>query len=97
MAHARRDSTGFALLLLDLDRFKQINDSLGSEVGDRVLIEVGERIKTCLRQGDLLARLGGDQFALLVHGSDQRAPKRRPRACSTSPDAATPSTAASSR
>ncbi|HEY6512551.1 MAG TPA: EAL domain-containing protein [Burkholderiaceae bacterium] len=72
LAHARRDSTGFALLLLDLDRFKQINDSLGSEIGDRVLIEVGERIKTCLRQGDLLSRLGGDQFALLVHGSDQR-------------------------
>ena len=68
LAHARRDGTGFALLLLDLDRFKQINDSLGSEVGDRVLVEVGERIKTCLRQGDLLARLGGDQFALLVHG-----------------------------
>jgi diguanylate cyclase (GGDEF)-like protein/PAS domain S-box-containing protein len=72
LAHARRDGAGFALLLLDLDRFKQINDSLGSDVGDRVLIEVGERIKTCLRQGDLLARLGGDQFALLVHGSDQR-------------------------
>jgi diguanylate cyclase (GGDEF)-like protein/PAS domain S-box-containing protein len=72
LAHARRDGSGFALLLLDLDRFKQINDSLGSEIGDRVLVEVGERIKTCLRQGDLLARLGGDQFALLVHGSDQR-------------------------
>jgi diguanylate cyclase (GGDEF)-like protein/PAS domain S-box-containing protein len=72
LAHARRDGAGFALLVVDLDRFKQINDSLGSEVGDRVLIEVGERIKTCLRQGDLLARLGGDQFALLVHASDQR-------------------------
>jgi len=72
LAQARRDGTGFALLLLDLDRFKQINDSLGSDVGDRVLVEVAERTKTCLRQGDLLARLGGDQFALLVHGSDQR-------------------------
>ena len=72
LVHAQRDGTGFALLLLDLDRFKQINDSLGSDVGDRVLVEVAERIKTCLRQGDLLARVGGDQFALLVHGSDQR-------------------------
>jgi diguanylate cyclase (GGDEF)-like protein len=73
LAHARRDRAGFALLLLDLDRFKQINDSLGSEAGDRVLIEVAERGKTCLRQGDVLARVGGDQFALLVHRADQRA------------------------
>jgi len=72
LAHAQRDRAGFALLLLDLDRFKQINDSLGTEVGDRVLIEVAERGKTCLRQGDLLARVGGDQFALLVHGAEQR-------------------------
>jgi diguanylate cyclase (GGDEF)-like protein/PAS domain S-box-containing protein len=72
LAHARRDHAGFAVLLLDLDRFKQINDSLGSEAGDRVLVEVSERAKTCLRQGDLLARVGGDQFALLVHSADQR-------------------------
>ena len=72
LAHAQRDRAGFALLLLDLDRFKQINDSLGTEVGDRVLIEVSERGKTCLRQGDLLARVGGDQFALLVHRAEQR-------------------------
>ena len=72
LAHAQRDRAGFALLLLDLDRFKQINDSLGTEVGDRVLIEVAERGKTCLRQGDLLARVGGDQFALLVHRAEQR-------------------------
>jgi diguanylate cyclase (GGDEF)-like protein len=72
LAQAQRDRAGFALLLFDLDRFKQINDSLGSAAGDRVLIEVAERAKTCMRQGDLLARVGGDQFAMLVHGADQR-------------------------
>jgi diguanylate cyclase (GGDEF)-like protein len=72
LAQAQRDRGGLALLLLDLDRFKQINDGLGNAAGDRVLVEVAERIKTCLRQGDLLARTGGDQFALLVHGADQR-------------------------
>ena len=72
LAHARRDSSTFALLLLDLDRFKQINDSLGLATGDRVLVEVADRIRTCMRQGDLLARIGGDQFALLVHQADLR-------------------------
>ena len=72
LAHARRDHSGFAVLLVDLDRFKQINDSLGQALGDRVLLEVAERIKTCMRQGDLLARVGGDQFALLVHQADRR-------------------------
>ncbi len=70
---ARRRDGALSLLLLDLDRFKQINDSLGNEVGDRVLLECADRIKTCLRQGDVVARMGGDQFALLVHEADSRA------------------------
>ena len=69
---ARRSAGSLALLLLDLDRFKQINDSLGHAVGDRVLLDCAERLKTCLRQGDQVARMGGDQFALLVHEADQR-------------------------
>ncbi len=69
---ARRSDTTLALLVLDLDRFKQINDSLGHAVGDRVLQEAAVRLKASMRQGDVVARLGGDQFALLVHEADQR-------------------------
>ena len=67
---SRRDGGSFALLLIDLDRFRHINDSLGHETGDRVLVDVAQRIQACMRADDLLARIGGDQFALLVEGAD---------------------------
>lgn len=67
ITHASRSNGEFALLFLDLDNFKQINDSLGHPFGDRVLIEVTERLKNCLRQVDTAARLGGDEFVLLLH------------------------------
>lgn len=70
LSMSRRDATPFALLYVDLDRFKHINESLGEQVGDRVLLEVTDRIKGCLRQVDTVARLGGDEFALLIHGAD---------------------------
>ncbi len=70
---SRRDSSTFALLVIDLDRFRQINDSLGHDVGDRVLLDVAQRIQGCLRHDDLLARLGGDQFAVLVRPADAAA------------------------
>ena len=67
---ARQSDTGFAVLFLDLDRFKIINDSLGHPFGDRVLQLVAERLQTCLRQTDMLCRLGGDEFVIYLHGGD---------------------------
>lgn len=67
---ARATDTGFAILFLDLDRFKIINDSLGHPFGDRVLQLVAERLQACLRQTDMLCRLGGDEFVIYLHGAD---------------------------
>ena len=69
-ARSRRAGEGFALLLVDLDRFRQINDSLGHDIGDEVLRTVAQRIQGCLRTGDEIARVGGDQFAMLVPSAD---------------------------
>lgn len=59
----------FAVLFLDLDRFKVINDSLGHAVGDKLLIAIAERLTACVRPGDVVARLGGDEFTILLHRS----------------------------
>ena len=64
---ARPAGGRFAVLYLDLDRFKIVNDSLGHMVGDELLTAVSRRLESCLRQGDALARLGGDEFAILLN------------------------------
>lgn len=70
IAAANRSETSLALLYLDLDRFKAINDSRGHHAGDQVLQAVAQRLRDCLRGSDLVARLGGDEFAIVLQGSD---------------------------
>ncbi|HEY7653818.1 MAG TPA: EAL domain-containing protein [Methylomirabilota bacterium] len=66
LTRAEHGGANVAVLFLDLDRFKILNETLGHEVGDRLLLEVGHRIASCLRPEDTVARLGGDEFALLL-------------------------------
>ena len=63
-------TTGVALLLIDLDHFKEINDSFGHQTGDALLRQIGPRIRQVVRRNDLVARLGGDEFAVLLYGAD---------------------------
>ena len=65
-----------ALVLLDLDLFKQVNDTLGHHVGDQLLVAVARRLVSCVRPDDVVARLGGDEFALVLDGGDVRAAER---------------------
>ena len=66
IANAKRENTHLAVLFLDLDRFKNINDSLGHAVGDALLVQVAYRLRTMLRENDTAARMGGDEFTILV-------------------------------
>jgi len=65
---AKRHKTEIALFFIDLDHFKQINDSLGHLIGDKVLVAVTERLKAKIRKEDTLARLGGDEFTIIIEG-----------------------------
>ncbi|MCD6384668.1 diguanylate cyclase [Candidatus Sumerlaeota bacterium] len=66
LAHARRNREKLAVMLLDLDRFKNINDTLGHDMGDKLLKSVGNRLKRTLRRSDTVSRMGGDEFLLLL-------------------------------
>lgn len=68
MEQAKCSQESFAVMCLDFDRFKWVNDTLGHDIGDELLIHFVERVQTCLRKNDTLARLGGDEFAILLPG-----------------------------
>jgi diguanylate cyclase (GGDEF)-like protein len=70
--YERRRSGVYSILMLDLDRFKNVNDSLGHAAGDALLRQVAQRLKSTLRDGDVLARFGGDEFAIIQAGSDDQ-------------------------
>jgi diguanylate cyclase (GGDEF)-like protein/PAS domain S-box-containing protein len=70
LAGQRRDRLPVAVLFLDIDDFKNVNDGLGHAAGDMLLQEVGRRLEDCMRPVDTAARLGGDEFAILIHGTE---------------------------
>src|ERR1700722_11878257 len=65
LARSRRSTEGFSILIIDLDHFKDVNDSLGHPVGDLLLRKVAERLRRATRESDIVARIGGDEFAML--------------------------------
>ncbi|MCB1305945.1 MAG: EAL domain-containing protein, partial [Leptospiraceae bacterium] len=66
LAHANRDNSNLAVLFIDLDGFKNVNDSLGHSAGDALLVEISRRLRTCVRKSDTLARTGGDEFVVIL-------------------------------
>ena len=75
IAEAKRAGSAFSVIMLDLDRFKEINDSMGHDCGDQLLIEVSFRLKDILRPSDTIGRLGGDEFAILLPDTDESGAK----------------------
>ena len=80
LAHARGTNSRVAVMFLDLDRFKLVNDSLGHQAGDALLVEVGDPAASAMREGDTVARLGGDEFVVLLADLERRRRRARGRA-----------------
>ena len=74
LGQVRRTGLTAGVLLVDLDRFKPINDTLGHRAGDRLLVETARRLRSCIRSGDLAARLGGDEFAIAMSPTSETGP-----------------------
>ena len=70
ISRCQRQNLPLSLLFLDLDKFKQVNDTLGHDVGDLLLKEVAERLKLCVRTGDVICRFGGDEFTIILEAID---------------------------
>jgi diguanylate cyclase (GGDEF)-like protein len=78
---AFRETAPITAIMLDIDHFKQINDRYGHLVGDAVIAEVGARLQSALREGDLVGRYGGEEFAVVVAASPERAEQLADRLC----------------
>jgi len=72
MSQAARNKTQLALMFIDLDKFKVVNDTLGHDIGDHLLVAVAARLQNSLRQTDLLARMGGDEFTVILNGDQNQ-------------------------
>ncbi|MEE4243949.1 MAG: EAL domain-containing protein [Kangiellaceae bacterium] len=70
ISHAKRNQSLVAIVFIDLDHFKKVNDSAGHQIGDKLLIDVAQRLQSCTREEDTIARLGGDEFVILVEQTD---------------------------
>jgi diguanylate cyclase (GGDEF)-like protein/PAS domain S-box-containing protein len=81
IAKAERGNYSLAVLFIDLDRFKEVNDTLGHEAGDDLLVEAAQRIRLCVRESDTVARLGGDEFVVILSKVDEIVPQDRVAQC----------------
>lgn len=71
--HAKRNKENISVLFLDLDRFKEVNDTYGHETGDSLLVDIANKLRKCVREEDTIARLGGDEFTIIINSTNETA------------------------